>query len=109
MREIILTDAADQEFTTILNDLRCTFRFRWNVLGGFWTFDLWVREELVLLGRKVVLGVDLVAPFNFGIGAIFAVDYEGKGLLPDRTSVPERRVRIFHADPEEIEAVRNEP
>lgn len=104
MRELIVTDAPDQEFTTILNGIRCTIRLRWNVFGKFWSFDLWVRDRLAILGRRVVLGTDLVQPFDLGIGAIFAGDFEGKGAKADRTSLPERRVRLYQADPSELVA-----
>lgn len=49
-----------------------------------------------LRGRRVVLGRDLLAAFDFGIGSIFAVDYDRTGAAPDRQALPARRVRLFH-------------
>lgn len=106
MREFVLTAAPDQEFTTILNLQRCTLRFRWNVWVGRWMFDLRIGSRDAVLGRRVVLGVDLIEPFGLGIGGIFAADYEGKGAMPGRTEIAERRIRLFHIDPAEIEALR---
>jgi len=104
MQEFVLTDAADQEFTTLIAGQRCTFRFRYNVTSDRWSFDMKIGETQVITGRRVVLGIDLIKPFCLGVGAIFAVDYEGNGNAPDRTAIPERRVRIYQADPEELVA-----
>lgn len=100
MREFIITDAADQEFTVLVAGKRCAFRFRYNTTSDRWTFDLSIQEVSVLVGRRVVLGVDLLAAFDFGIGAVFAVDYEEKGNAPDRASLPARRVRVYQHDGE---------
>lgn len=98
MRELVVTDHPDQEFTTLIAQQRCTFRFRWNVWDEAWSFDLKLGDTDVLFGRKVVLGVDLIKPFNFNIGVIFAVDTEDKGNVPNRTNLPLRIVRIFQHD-----------
>jgi hypothetical protein len=102
MREFVISDAPDQEFTTILNGQRCGLRFRYSPTTDRWNFDLRIADELVLIGRRVVTGVDLVGAFDFGIGGIFAGDFEGKGAAPGRTEIPERRIRIYQIDPAEI-------
>ena len=103
MREFVLNTAPDQEFTTVLNERRCTLRFRYSPTTNRWNFDLRIGYEQVLFGRRVVTGVDLLGWFNFGIGGIFAADFEGKGAQPGRTEIPERRIRIYHIAPAEIE------
>lgn len=96
MREFIITDAPDQEFTIQAGGKRCAFRFRYNPTSDRWTFDLSIQDVPQLSGRRVVLGIDLLAPFAFGIGAVFAVDYAAAGVLPDRAALPARTVRIYH-------------
>lgn len=102
MREIVLTDAPDQEFSTILNGRRCRLRFRYSPTTERFSFDLDIGDVPAIRGRRVVLGVDLLAPFGLGIGRIFAADYEGKGALPTKAAIAERRVRIFHITEDEL-------
>lgn len=92
--EIILTDAPDQTFTTLLSNQRCTFRFRYNVTGDFWSFDLKIGNDERVTGRRVVTGVDLLAAFNLGIGSIAAISYSGERV--GRTSLSSRRVKLYH-------------
>jgi hypothetical protein len=94
-KEFVLNDAPDQEFTTILAGQRCTFRFRYNVSTDRWSFDLRIGDDQVLYGRKLVSGTDLLGAFRFGIGSILTLSIDGSA--PDRTAIPTRRVRVYHA------------
>lgn len=105
MIEFTVADAADQQFSAILNNRRVTLRLRYNVTTDRWSFDLSLDDLPVLQGRRIVTGVDLLAPFNFGIGSIFAYP-ASEGQIPDRTGLPAGRVRLYHATPAEIEAVQ---
>jgi hypothetical protein len=103
--EIRLTDAPSQEMTTILDGRRCTLRFRYAPTSDRWSFDLMIGDVEVLTGRRVVTGVDLIAPFNFGIGAIVAVPWV-RGAVADRRALPDRSIRVLHVSPDEIDAIR---
>lgn len=92
--ELLISDAADQKFTTVLSRQRCTFRFRYNPTNDRWTFDLRIGDQDVLFGRRVVPGADLLDPFQLGIGSIIAVPVDTE--VPSRNSFPERRMRIYH-------------
>lgn len=52
----------------------------------------------------MVTGIDLIAPFNLGIGAIFAL-VEKDGALPDRNNLPRGIVRLYHATEAEMAEV----
>lgn len=104
MKEFIITNAADQQFGTILNDRRVTIRLRYNPTTDRWSFDLSIDDLPVLHGRRIVMGIDLLAPFDFGIGMIFALPTEA-GEEPDRDGLPSGLVRLYHATTEELEAV----
>lgn len=93
-KEFVLTDAPDQEFTTILNGQRCTLRFRYSPTTDRWNFDLRIGDEQVLYGRRLVSGTDLLGAFSFGIGSILTLSIDGSP--PDRTAIPTRRVRVYH-------------
>lgn len=98
-----ITDHADQKFGVILNGQRVTFRLRFIGFMNRWIFDLSIDEQPVLTGRRIVLGIDLLRPFNFGLGVMFAADVKA-GSEPDRQSLPNGNVKIFQASNEEVEA-----
>ena len=99
-----IIDAADQQFGTIINGRRVTIRLRYNPTSERWSFDLAIDDQPVLLGRRIVTGVDLLAPFNFGLGVVFAAAVT-PGAVPDRQALPAGTVKLFHAsDAELVEA-----
>ena len=106
MNEIKVIDAADQQFSAVLSGRRVTMRLRYNVTTGRWSFDLSIDENPVLMGRRVVTGVNLLAPFNFGMGGLFAVDPSGQGREPGRYELPRGLVKLIHATDEEVAAAR---
>ena len=102
MIEFDIADHADQKFATTLTGRRVSIRLRYNPSVDRWTFDLSIDGDAVLHARRVVPGVDLLAAFDFDIGAIFALPE--KNEQPGRTELPEGRVKLFHATEAEIDA-----
>jgi len=105
MKELVLIDAADQQFGTILNNRRVTFRFRYNSVSDRWNFDLSIDDLPVLMGKRVVLGINLLGTRDFGIGQLFAISTTGDAL-PTRDALPARLVRLYWVSDEEIEAAK---
>lgn len=103
MIRFTIEDLPDQKFSTILNGRRTTFRIRYNVTTDRWSFDLSIDDLPVLYGRRIVTGVDLLAPFDFGIGSIFALTVT-PGAEPNRKQLPAGEVRLYHATQGEIDA-----
>ncbi|QJD54324.1 hypothetical protein [Aminobacter phage Erebus] len=102
MQEIIISNDADQQFGLILNNRRVTMRVRYNVTTDRWAFDLSVDDQPVLYGRRIVTGVDLLAPFALNIGAIFAVS-TAAGDVATRDALPAGLVRLYHVSDEELD------
>lgn len=100
-----VADHADQQFSTVVAGRRVTIRLRYNPTSDRWSFDLSIDDLPVLHGRRVVTGVDLLAPFDFGVGAIIAAAVT-PGAEPDRRGLPLGTVRLFAVTEEEIEAAR---
>lgn len=103
MTRFEIIDAADQQFSAILNNRRVTIRLRWNAHANRWMFDLAIDDVPVLNGRRVVAGLDLLAPFKFGLGVIFAAPLKD-GTEPDRQALPRGTVRLYHATADEVAA-----
>lgn len=99
-----IADVADQQFAAILERRRVTIRLRYNVTIDRWSFDLSIDDLPRLYGRRIVLGVDLLEPFDFGIGVIFASDVT-PGSQPTRNNLPAGLVRLFHTTEAEIETI----
>lgn len=93
----------DQQFATILNDRRVTLRLRYNVTTDRWSLDLSIDDLPVLTGRRIVCGVDLLEPFDFGIGMLIAVPIK-EGSVPSLDDLPNGNVKLFHLMPEELAA-----
>lgn len=99
-----VTNHADQQFGTIINGRRVTFRLRYNPSNHRWSFDLSIDDQPVLHGRRIVTGVDLLAPFNLGLGLVIAAVVT-PGAAPDRDALPAGEVRVYHLTQAEAEAL----
>lgn len=102
MREFPIIDAADQQFGAYLNNQRVTIRVRYNPMSDRWSFDLSLDDIPVLHGRRIVLGVDLLAPFTFDIGRLYALATAAGGE-PNRAALPGGLVRLYHLTDAEYE------
>jgi hypothetical protein len=93
--------APDQQFVLILAGRAVTMRLRWNGVANRWHMDLVIDDVVVLQGRRVVVGVDLLAPFSLGLGRIFAWPAV-EGAQPDYEGLVEGRVALLHATEAEV-------
>ena len=100
-----IIDAADQQFGAIFNDRRVTIRVRYNPTSDRWSFDLAIDDVPVIHGRRIVPFVDLLKPFQLGIGAIVAIPMT-VGAEANRESLPSGAVRLYHATQDEIDAAK---
>lgn len=98
-----IADEADQQFATVMDGRRVTIRLRYNVTVDRWSFDLSIDDLPVLHGRRIVTGIDLLAPFAFGIGLFIAAPIK-VGSMPDRDDLPNGNVKLFHLTEDELEA-----
>ncbi len=103
MRQIEIKDHAKQELSVVIDSRRVTFLVWYSSVTNRWSFDLSLDGEPILTGRRIVVGVDMLAAFNLGIGAIFALT-DASLTDPNRDALPEGSVKIFHATQDEIDA-----
>ncbi len=104
MREIKLLQAvgdssipASQRFSVPnTGQERMVFHFKYITLVDRWMFDLTLDDEAVILGQKVVLNVNLFAPYGLGIGALFAYDVEEKNNRAGYNEIASGAVRLYH-------------
>jgi hypothetical protein len=105
-----IIEAADQQFSATLGGKRVTIRIRYNPSINRWSMNLAIDENTVLHGRRIVTGTDLIDPFDFGIGVIFAGTDKpgGEDLEPGRLELVGGTVKLYHALQEDVDALREE-
>jgi hypothetical protein len=71
----VTTDPA-QRFTTQLGDTKIVFDLQWNDRSERFELSLFydATQEVIVRGLNVVLGCDLLEPFNFNLGHLVVVD-----------------------------------
>lgn len=102
MIELDILDESKQKFSLIVAERRVTIELWYSVAIDRWSFSLALDGDMVITGRKIVTGVDLLAPFNLGIGVLFA--HSESGALPTRNALPLGLVKLYHATQEEVDA-----
>lgn len=103
MRQFTIIDAADQQFSDILNGRRVTLRFRYNRTTDRWSFDLSLDDLPIILGHRIVTGVDLLAPYDLDLGLLFALPSGNADVLPGRNALIDGRVRLYHTTETEVQ------
>lgn len=103
-----LTDGtATYSFRVSLEGVTFRFDFRWNTTAGAWFFDVYSDEDVLLLaGRKVVLGIPLLARFRdprLPAGDMNAVDTTGADLEAGFSDLG-TRVKLLYFTAAELEA-----
>ncbi len=96
--EITVIDAPWQRLETYLNDTAVAIELFWNETTARWSMTLEIEGVTVLTGKGLVTGVDLLAPYQFGIGSLYVVDWEGLGGSPGRDALPSGQFRLIHDD-----------
>ncbi len=76
------SDPANTFSCTLGNGVKYVFETRYNDLGGFWTFDLTrdIDQVKLLSGVPILLGLDLLAPYALGAGALIPIDESLAGI-----------------------------
>lgn len=96
--EIPVINAPWQRLETYLSDTAVSIELLWNGYSERWSMAMFVQGVEKLRGRRLVTGVDLIAPYQLGIGRLFLVDWEGKGASPGRAELPAGVFRLIHDD-----------
>ncbi|MDR0233588.1 MAG: hypothetical protein LBI31_02090 [Zoogloeaceae bacterium] len=103
MLEIPFSDAPAQVFQTELDGRRLEFTALWNDRSNVWTMDIAdaITGEVLAKSLPIVLGQDILAAYNFGLGALVAVDTGNTGMDagPDDLG---QRVKVWWMSPEEL-------
>lgn len=92
-----------QDFTIQLGDTKFRIEAKYNDRSGIWTLDIYdaQTQALIIASMPIVIGQDLLEPYNFGIGSILCVDTTGQGLDAGPDDLGDR-VKVYWFSPDEV-------
>lgn len=101
--ELPFSADAGQIFTTQLADRKFVFDVKFNDRSAVWTLDLLdaVTQAVIISSLPLVLGQDLLEPYNLGIGSILCVDSTGQGVDAGPDDLGDR-VKVYWLSPDEV-------
>lgn len=101
--EIPFDSTPNRGFVSQLGDRKFLFETRFNDRSGVWTLDLSdnTTKEVLLQSVPLVLGCDLLEPYNFGIGALLVQDTSNRGKDAGAEDLGER-VKVYWLSPDEL-------
>lgn len=101
--ELPITNDPAQEFITQLGDRKFSFEIKYNDVSRVWTMDIAdpISNLPILLGLPLILGANLLEPYNLNIGGLGAFDTTS--LAADATAEDMgTRVKIYWWTDDEI-------
>lgn len=96
LSQIHVNGEPGQIFSLVVGGRKITLRLRYNTFAARFSMDLSIDEAPRLTGRRVVTNVDLLKPFDFGIGSIFAAAPDGSPVEPTIEAFEQGKVRLYH-------------
>ncbi len=104
--ELPLSSDPAQTMVTQLGDVKYQIEVKYNDRSGVWTIDLGLATtgEVIAQSLPLVLGQDLLEPYNFDMGSLLVVDTSGrhKEAGPDDLG---DRVKVYWFSPDEVAAL----
>jgi len=97
IREFSVLDAPSQSADVTMNGRRINILLNYNALYDYWTLNLYEEGRPLVVGRKLVLGVDLIERYNLGIGKIICYHVTSKVVReePNRVNLPNGDVKLY--------------
>ena len=79
MRIIPLTNDPSSILEVILNEQLYDFEIQFNLRANVWTLAISQNGTPIIDSVNIVLGTDLLLPYNLELGSLFAVDLTSSG------------------------------
>lgn len=105
--QLPLSNDLSQDFVTQLGSTKYEFLVNWNDRANFWTMDIidYVSQKPLILGMPLLLGCDLLGPFNINNGALIMFDETGMGQDAGYADLGSR-VTAYWFSADEVDHVR---
>lgn len=101
--ELPFTSDSAQTFVTQLGDNKYQVDVKFNDRSGVWTFDLSddATKSVLLQSIPLVLGQDLLEPYNLGIGRMMAFDTTNAGKDATADDLGDR-IKVYWISGDEV-------
>jgi hypothetical protein len=101
--ELPFSNDPAQSFLSQLGDKKYGFNVKFNDRSGVWTLDLSddATKAVLLQSVPLVLGCDLLEPYNFGIGRIMVMDTTNRGKDATAADLGDR-VKVYWFSSDEV-------
>lgn len=98
-----LSSAISQQFVCRLGDKKLQFNVRFNDRQGVWLMSITdaPTDTKLVDGVAILLGTELLSPFNLGIGYLVAFDEDGTNTDATETDLGSR-VNVYWLSSDEI-------
>lgn len=101
--ELSFSSDASQSFVSQLGERKIGFSAIYNDRSGIWTMSLEddTTKEVLVQSIPLVLGQELLEPYNLGIGRMIVIDTSGRGIEATAEDLGDR-VKVYWASADEV-------
>lgn len=98
MRVIPLSSEPAQDFTVVLNKTAYDFHVQWSDVRKVWTVDIAdnVSKSALVAGASLLLGVNVLASYALGMGALFCYDASGADEDAGEDDLGDRVLLVYY-------------
>jgi hypothetical protein len=102
--EIPILESVAQEMVVQFGNVKYRLGLQYNERSQIWTISIMeeVSKSFLIYGMPLVLGQELLAPYNFGIGRMMVFNKNKDGKDPDFTGFTENAVLVWFSEDEVI-------
>lgn len=101
--ELPFDSTPSRSFVSQLGDRKFRFDTRFNDRSGVWTMDLSddTTKAVLLQGVPLLIGQNLLEPYNLGIGGLVVIDTSNRGREATVDDLGDR-VKVFWVSKDEV-------
>ena len=107
MYQVPVTNDAAQKFVTQLGDSKFEFDIQWNDRSGLFSLTLTNDDtkQVYFQGVPMVLGVDLLEPYNYAIGSLVLYDTTNRSIDANLDNLGDFVLLFWFTEQEKADAI----
>lgn len=107
MYQVPVTNDAAQKFVTQLGDSKFEFDIQWNDRSGLFSLTLTNDDtkQIYFQGVPMVLGVDLLEPYNYAIGSLVLYDTTNRSIDANLDNLGDSVLLFWFTEQEKADAI----
>lgn len=107
MYQVPVTNDAAQKFVTQLGDSKFEFDIQWNDRSGLFSLTLTNDDtkQIYFQGVPMVLGVDLLEPYNYAIGSLLLYDTTNRSIDANLDNLGDSVLLFWFTEQEKSDAI----